>query len=155
MFIRKLVISNLLNRRVRAGLTIAAVALSVSLVVAVTSGYGSVIGAVSKYVESWFGTIDAQIARQHDPHGSVSSRIITGLRADPLVKRADGRIEVVTPLLDASGKSLDTKMATVMGIDRPSDTRIQNLRMHAGQFFDNNNEDVAVIDQALAEQMKL
>src|SRR4051812_19376424 len=155
MFIRKLVISNLLNRRVRAGLTMAAVALSVSLVVAVTSGYASVIGAVTKYVETWFGSIDAQIARQNDPHGPVSGKVIAGLRADPMVKRADGRIEIVTPLLDASGKSFETKMATVIGIDRPSDTRISNLRMEAGKFFDTNNEDVGVIDQALAEQLKL
>src|ERR1700710_766301 len=102
MFLRKLVISNVLARRVRSGLTVAAVALSVSLVVSVTTGYASVLGAGSKYVESALGAVDAQISRQNDPHGPVSARVIDGLRADPDVKRADGRIETVTPLLDGN-----------------------------------------------------
>src|SRR4028118_551686 len=69
MFVRKLVISNLVTRKVRAGLTIAAVALSVSLVVSVTTGYASVLGAVNKYIERFLGSIDAQGSRTNDPPG--------------------------------------------------------------------------------------
>jgi ABC-type antimicrobial peptide transport system permease subunit len=155
MFLRKLVISNVLARRVRSGLTVAAVALSVSLVVSVTTGYASVLGAVSKYVESALGSIDAQVSRQNDPHGPVSVKVVDGLRADPDVSRADGRIETVTPLLDGNGAPLEARMATVVGIDRPRDTRIEKLRLHKGKFFDTDDGDLVVVDQALAELLKL
>ena len=42
MVLPKLVLSNLLNRKTRVALTVAAIAMSVSLVVSVTSGYTSI-----------------------------------------------------------------------------------------------------------------
>jgi len=155
MFLRKLVISNLTHRRMRVGLTVAAVALSVSLVVAVTSGYASVTAALTKYVDRYIGTIDAQVSRTNDPNGGISEKILHALRADPDVKRADARVEVTAPLLDKDGKPLDMRMPTVIGVDRPGDTRIENLRFHAGAFFETNDEPVIVVDQALAEKQGL
>ena len=155
MFLRKLVISNLANRRMRVALTVAAVALSVSLVVSVTSGYASVVAALNKYIDKYVGSIDAQVSRTNDPRGGVNAKIVDALRADPHVKRAEGRVELVAPLLDAEGKSLDSRMATIIGVDRPADTRIENLRFHDGEFFNVNDAPVIVIDQALAEQQKL
>jgi ABC-type antimicrobial peptide transport system permease subunit len=148
MFVRKLVISNLVTRKVRAGLTIAAVALSVSLVVSVTTGYSSVLGAVNKYVEKYLGSIDAQVSRTNDPRGPVSAKVVDALRADPAVRRADGRAEIATPLTHADGKAADGRMATVIGVDRPRDTRIETLRVREGAFFDTPDGDVVVIDQA-------
>src|SRR5436309_11411714 len=98
MFVPKLVISNLLARRVRSALTIAAVALSVSLVVAVTTGYRSVVGAVESYIEKFLGTIDAQITPKADPHASFSSKIADEVRKDPDVKRVDTRLETTASL---------------------------------------------------------
>ena len=155
MFVRKLVISNLVTRKVRAALTVAAVALSVSLVVSVTTGYASVLGAIDKYVERFLGSIDAQVSRTNDPRGPVSAEVVDALRADPDVRRADGRAEVVAPLADENGKAFEARMATAIGIDRPRDTRIEALNVRAGKFFDTNDGDVVVIDQALAEQLKL
>lgn len=155
MFLRKLVISNLTTRRTRVALTIAAVALSVSLVVSVTSGYASVVAALNKYIDRYVGTIDAQISRVNDPRGGLKATIVDGLRADPDVKRVEGRVEVTAPLLATDGKPLDGRMVSVIGVDRPTDTRIDNLRLHAGEFFNVNDAPVIVIDQALAEQEKL
>jgi ABC-type antimicrobial peptide transport system permease subunit len=155
MFVSKLVISNLLARRVRSGLTIAAVALSVSLVVAVTTGYRSVVGAVEKYIESFLGTIDAQITPKADPHAGFSAKLADAIRADPEVKRADTRLESTASLSLAGGDPTEQRMATVIGIDRPRDTRVDTLNFHAGKFFDSPDGDVAVIDQALAEKLKV
>ena len=46
MVLARLALSNLLTRKVRTALTVAAIALSVSLVVSVTSGYASLEAAV-------------------------------------------------------------------------------------------------------------
>ena len=59
MVLRRLAISNLLTHRVRTALTVAAIALSVSLVVAVTSGYASAEGAAHHYLNKYLGSADA------------------------------------------------------------------------------------------------
>ena len=76
MAVRKLVISNLLSRKVRAGLTVAAVALAVSLVVSVTSGYASVEAAIYKYLNQYLGTVDVEIFRSNDPSVGAPKRFL-------------------------------------------------------------------------------
>ena len=61
MVLRKLALSNLLAHRMRTGLTAAAIALSVSLVVSVTGGYASLEGAAYKFFSQYLGSIDATI----------------------------------------------------------------------------------------------
>src|SRR3712207_63333 len=107
MFVRKLAVSNFLARKTRTALTIAAVALSVSLVVAVTTGYASVRSAIHKFMDRWMGAVDAQISRKNDPRGGITERVLHALREDSDVKRAVGRIEIETPLLNAKGEPLE------------------------------------------------
>src|SRR3954470_5891461 len=139
MFVRKLAISNFLARKARVALTVAAIALSVSLVVAVTSGYASVREAVRKFMDQWMGAIDAQISRQNDPRGAIPQRVVDELRKDPDVKRADGRVEVESVVHDANGKVVEGRSAQVFGVDpsafKGGDPRINNLALEAGHFF--------------------
>src|ERR1700721_2077548 len=125
MFIRKLVLSNLLARKTRVWLTVAAVALSVSLVVAVTTGYASVLYAVHFYMDKYMGAVDAQVSRQNDPRGPISERIVDMLRNDPPGRRADGRIELPDPLIDKNGEGVDGRNVDVIGIARPGDSRVE------------------------------
>src|SRR5205814_1601392 len=117
MFVRKLALSNFLARKARVALTVAAIALSVSLVVAVTSGYASVREAVRKFMDQWMGAIDALVTRQSDPHGPVPQRVVDELRKDPDVKRADGRVETDSVVHDTNGKVVEGRSAQVFGID--------------------------------------
>ena len=64
MPLTKLVLSNLKSRKVRTALTIAAVALALSLVVAVTSGYKSADAAIYEYLVTYMGSTDAQIGNR-------------------------------------------------------------------------------------------
>jgi putative ABC transport system permease protein len=153
MFIRKLVLSNLLARKSRAALTVAAVALSVSLVVAVTTGYASVLYAVHFYMDKYMGSVDAQVTRQNDPRGPFSESVLKVLRGDPQVRHADGRIEVSDPLIDKNGKGVDGRNVEVTGIARPEDPGVQTMTMEKGAFFNTSEGNVAVIDQALAERV--
>jgi len=153
MFIRKLVLSNLLARKSRASLTIAAVALSVSLVVAVTTGYASVLYAVHFYMDKYMGSVDAQVTRQNDPRGPFSESVLKVLRSDPQVRRADGRIEISDPLIDKNGKGVDGRNVEVTGISLPGDSGVATMTMEKGAFFNTSEGNFAVIDQALAERI--
>ena len=103
MVLRKLILSNLTNRKARMALTVAAIALSVSLVVSVTSGYASVEAAVHKYLAQYMGSTDVEIVRATDPAVGTSEDVLDRLRADPDVQRVDARYETQATLLAVDG----------------------------------------------------
>ncbi|HZL33993.1 MAG TPA: FtsX-like permease family protein [Tepidisphaeraceae bacterium] len=105
MFIRKLAFSNFAARKTRVALTLAAVALSVSLVVAVTSGYASLFEAAFKFLNQYMGATDARIVNKTDPFTGVPWKVIEELRADPDVRQADGRLEVESKIRYAATDS--------------------------------------------------
>ena len=154
MVLRKLILSNLANRKARLALTVAAIALSVSLVVSVTTGYASLEAAVYKYLNQYMGTVDAEIVRANDPSLGTSDALIARLRADPDVQRVDGRYETGGMLSAADGTPTDKRVA-VIGVRRPQDTRSDYLKLNAGKWFDRADGNEAVIDQAVAETLKL
>src|SRR3954471_18825022 len=121
MSLRKLVTSNLTTRKVRTGLTLAAVAVSVSLIVAVTSGYKSAEGAIYKYLIQYLGSTDAQITHRNDFRAGINEALIHDLRKDPTVARAFGRLEADTGMIDKEGKPIPARSAQLIGIDRPTD----------------------------------
>src|SRR5688572_32097451 len=112
MLLRKLAISNFAVRRARVILTISSIALAVSLVVAVTSGYASVEAAARKFLAQFLGTWDAQITRPTDPKPGVGVALIDQLHTDPAVRRVVGRLETDVVLLDTAGKPLDGRTAS-------------------------------------------
>ncbi len=156
MFIRKLAFSNLAVRKSRAALTVAAVALSVSLVVSVTSGYASLFETAFKYLNQYMGSTDARVSRVNDPIG-VPWQVVEDLRKDPAVRRADGRLDVPSFITDPHPEPdpddpnpSATKRVRLIGIDRPSDRRVDRLTLEAGGWFDTSTGDVTVVDQAVA-----
>src|SRR3954453_19160897 len=81
MVLTKLAISNFLTHRVRVALSVSAIALSVGLVVAVTSGYASFEGAASFYMGKFLGSTDAMITRED--HFPMDEAIATDIATDP------------------------------------------------------------------------
>src|SRR4051812_31992043 len=154
MVIRKLILANLSSRKARAALTVAAIALSVSLVVSVTSGYASVEAAVNKYLNQYMGTVDVEIVRANDPSLGTSDALIAQIRGDPDVVRVDGRYETGGTLARADGTPSDSRVA-IIGVRRPQDTRSDYLKMTAGGWFNRSDTNEAVIDQAVAESLNV
>src|SRR2546427_332052 len=123
MVLPKLVFSNLSVHRVRAALTISAIALSVSLVVAVTTGYNSSIAAASKFLGVYMGTADLQITRSKgDPHGTFPESLADDLRKDRRVKLVLTRYGTGSLLLDDKGQKVKGPAIDVIGLRRPQDT---------------------------------
>src|SRR5258706_7658340 len=155
MPLAKLVISNLATRKVRTALTIAAIALSVSLVVAVTSGFKSAEGAIYKYLINYMGATSVQITHRNDFRQGLSETLVGPLRGDSDVKTAFGRRETDTGMLDAQGKPVAGSAAQLIGVDRPTDVDITRWPSEEGTWFDSNTGDVVVIDQQAAEALKV
>jgi putative ABC transport system permease protein len=149
MVLRKLAVSNLLSHRIRTGLTAAAIALSVSLVVAVTSGYASIEGAAYKFFTQYLGNTDVTITPANKG-SSIPEALVDQINRDTRVKQAVGRLETESGL---AGEH--THVAEILGVRLPEDTQVGQLRMEGGQWFDSPDGDVAVIDQGLAGQQKL
>ena len=154
MVLRKLIVSNITSRKARAALTVAAIALSVSLVVSVTSGYASVEAAVYKYLNQYMGTVDVEIIRSNDPALGTPDSLVDRIRADPDVVRVDGRYETSSPLATIDGEP-SAKRVAILGVRRPQDTRSDYLKLNAGKWFDTPDGHFAVIDQAVAETLKV
>ena len=159
MVLLKLAFTNFLVHKVRVALTVAAIALSVSLVVSVTSGYASVEAAVFKYLAQYMGSTDVEIGRTGG--GTIAASLLEELRRDPDVRKVDGRFEVPTQVagvVPPKAEDLLNKpppQASVIGIRRPDDKSSDFLRVLSGDWFDVARGNVAVIDQAVAERLEV
>lgn len=159
MVLRRLVIANLIAHRVRVGLTVAAIALSVSLVVAVTTGYASAEASAMKFLGQFMGATDAEIARSDDATATFDGSIVEQIQKDPAVKSVSGRLQDTIPLIDKDGMhSGAIGNARVTGIARPEDKAVNLLQMEGdkgGAWFETSTGNVAVVDQVVAERLHL
>ncbi|HWP40124.1 MAG TPA: ABC transporter permease, partial [Tepidisphaeraceae bacterium] len=149
----RLAISNLGVHRIRATLTIAAIALSVALVVAVTSGYASAYAAAQRLLSQYIGTTDAQITRRHESRGGIPESLVDQIAQDPDVETVDGRLELEGGLARADGQPLGGRAAQLVGVRRPQDTRVESLLLEQGAWFDSSDSNQAVIDQVAKERL--
>src|SRR5436190_18483133 len=104
MALLKLAVSNIYVHKARVALTVAAIALSVSLVVSVTSGYASATGAIFKYLNQFMGSVDVEIRRKQNPAVGIPESVLADLRKDPDVEGVDGRYETNNLLTDVPGE---------------------------------------------------
>jgi len=148
MVLPKLVLSNLVNRKARVALTIAAIALSVSLVVSVTSGYTSIEAAAYKFFAHYLGSTDAIITNSNYGNG-VPEDLIAQLKSDPRVKDAIGRLDTENVFPSPPAKS-----AEVIGI-LPDDPQLGQMYFESGWWFNSSTGDVAVIDQGAAKALNV
>src|SRR5437764_15205370 len=119
MVLKKLAISNFTSRRMRTALTVAAIALSVSLVVSVTSGYASIEAAAFKFLSSFMMSYDVRISRNGDR--AMPESLADQVAKDPDVKNVLTRLEFASTMLDLHGQPIPTgRLAHLMGIHRPA-----------------------------------
>lgn len=153
-----LVISNFKARRTRMGLTIAAILLSVSLVVAVTSGYASLHAAAQNFLDRYLGSTDATITRGSGNGKGMEESLIGRIQSDPLVASAVGRLEFesrITRLHDTQPAEAVGLADQIIGIDRPNDKSVEAMKLIKGQWFNTNEGRVVVIDQVAAEKLNV
>jgi len=152
MVLRKLAISNFLTRKVRVALTVAAIAFSVSLVVAVTSGYASVVAAAESYLNRFLGATDVLVTRQGYTYFPQS--IADEIARDPDVAAVNPRLDTDVGLMNTKREMMTLGGAQIVGIRRPQDRNPESLAIVAGEWFDTDEGNVAVVDQVAAELLK-
>jgi putative ABC transport system permease protein len=155
MVLRKLVISNVAARKVRVALTVAAVALSVSLVVSVTGGLRSGKAAAYEFLAFVFGSVDAQVVRAADPKRGIDESLVDQLRDDADVRRAWGRLESESLVLGADGNVAPGRPIALFGVSADEDDAPQRLKIIEGRWFEPGERDVAVIDQGTRKRFGL
>jgi putative ABC transport system permease protein len=170
MVLFRLTLSNFTVRKMRMLLTVSAIALSVSLVVAVTSGYKSLQASALMFLNRYMGAADAVISPSNDLQGFVPEKLVGDIANDPSVRQVFGRLESDRVLDRAPGvaafpKSPDRVAAgavpsdkigvDLIGLRRPDDTGIDSLDLVAGKWFNAPSGNIAVIDQVAAEKLAL
>lgn len=153
MLLPKLVISSFRRHKVRVALTVAAVAMSVSLVVSVTTGYASIREAAFRYLNQYIGSIDAQITPTDDS-AWIPQSLAQTVRADEDVANVLVRLETQAQIQAEEAFPLG-RLAQVTGLQRPVDREVEKLPVLAGEWFTGEAGNVAVVDQVAADLLGL
>lgn len=154
MAVVKLALANFTSHRIRVGLTVAAIAVSVSLVVAVTSGYASVKQVIQQYLTQYMGTTDVTITRKGEYRGDIPEHVVAEVAGHGEIARIAGRLEADTKVLDAEGKLLPHRDVNVIGVRLPEDSAVMAQPMEGGtpgRWFAGETGNVTVIDQEAAK----
>jgi len=160
MAVSKITWSSLLSRKARLILTVLAIGLSVSLVIAVTSGYSSAEAAVIRYFAEFMGSTDIKVSKEVGQPGNIKEGIVDALNRDRDVRMAVGRLETDTGIVDINGKPIlghELQTATLIGVKLPQDAEIQLLKMESpesGEWFKGEAGEFAVIDQEASNLLK-
>lgn len=147
--LRHLIVSNLIQRKVRFALTLSAIVFSVSLVVSVTSGYASMEAAVLRFMAVTQGQTDVFLSHQAVRNG-VPPSLIQKLQQDPDVLRVHPRLQGNSIILNAGKKPVGFGPMEIQGIDRPR----AGLAIEAGEWFDGDTGNLAVMDQVGARALR-
>ena len=98
-----LALSNLRGRLTRTLLTLAAIALAVTLVVAVTSGYRSVEATARAFLQETVGGTDLRLATGSQTQAPLTNATVDELNVDPAIADAFGRLESRRPVVGVDG----------------------------------------------------
>ncbi|HWB53598.1 MAG TPA: FtsX-like permease family protein [Tepidisphaeraceae bacterium] len=153
MLLLKLTSRQFAVRKVRALLTVLAVALAVSLVVSTTSGYASLLAGIHHFVDAHLGATDAVIEPAGQGKHELSEKIVSLLRDDGRVRRVIGRLDTRSAFLGPKPYEVSSKHVTLTGIDRNTDDQVDQLPVVAGKWFDDAVGDFAVLDEGTAKKM--
>ncbi len=152
MRIAKLSIKDLASRRTRAVLTVAAVALAVSLVVAMTGGLAALKQASYRLMTRYFGATDVVVSGEAS--GSFPEAIAERLRDEPGVRHAFERRSFYATPVGPDGAPRDQRTVRVVGVSG-GELRLGRVGpVEQGKWFAGEAA-AAVVEQRVAERYAL
>ncbi len=150
----KLVLQNLLARKARTLLTSLAIALSVTMVVGMTSSFKAFQGAASGYMNQYMGAVDANVRRIITPSKGIDQKTFNALASDREVKLAFPRLTSEVMLdHDVFNNPMKVK-STLVGAEIAVDPLLKVMTMEEGRWF-NPGEKACVIDLGIHKQAGL
>lgn len=147
--------ANVVARRTRLALVIASVALSVALVVAITSGYASVERVLRGFVEDFIGSVDFEVTAPQEHVPSISSELVESIRSDPRVAKVTSRIELFATPIDAAGDPMPNGRMMIYGLDSDPSSLGRTPKLEGGRFLNPGERNAIVVDQNTMAELKL
>lgn len=151
--ILRLAAANFRSRLTRTALTIAAVALSVALVVAITSGYASIERVVRSFVEDFIGSVDFEVTSIDDPRPAIAPSLVQALRDDPRIEKVTTRVEIYATPDGREGEAMAEARLMLYGLDDDPSSLGRTPRMDAGRFLLPGERGAIVLDQNAIETL--
>lgn len=148
----------------RTILTVLAIALSVSLVVAVTSGFSSMEATARRVLNDSMGAADATVTAASGLQNDVPEDLLAALLADGRVRSAVGRLEaegILPRRIDPKAPKRQHEFAVMpedkincalVGVRFPDDEPVKSIPIISGRWFDAGNPAEAVIDDIAAQK---
>lgn len=149
----RLSLAHLRHRPLRFALCAMAMAMAVTLVVAITSGYASMEKALRGFVEQFIGATDFEIVDPADRLPSLDPQIARDLLLDPRVARVHARIEARAAPLKDDGSANDEARLNLFGIDPQLDPIASSVNFKEGRWFTEREKNAIVIDENAADIM--
>lgn len=150
----RLAIRNLAARRARTGLTLAAIAFAVSLVVAVTTGFSSLSAVATRMLDRFLGSADAIVTARDVTRTTFAARLVDELADDPRVRKVVPRFETPTPFLTSSGDVFVGRSCWLVGLVADVDNGGANLRLVDGRWLRPGADDEVVLNRAAARMVR-
>lgn len=147
MLFAKLASADVRFRPVRFFLGSAAMMLSVALVVAITSGYASLEGAMRSFIEVFIDATDFEITNTQDRRPAVPIALADDLRADGRVRSVHARVEAYVTPMDENDTPLPAASLNLFGIDRATDPIDDKLQLYEGRWFEPGEPNTIVLDE--------
>lgn len=145
--------ADLSRHKIRSILTISAVAISVSLVVAMTSGFTSLKSTAGKLLGGWYESVDVAIRPEDDRGLLIDQRTLDALGRDRRVQALRAKLiarALLAPRTDGPGRQA-VKMIGMIRDD--ADPVLSQLT--EGKWFESKADSVAVLESGLAQRLKL
>ncbi len=159
MLILSLALNELRQRKVRSALTVAAVAMAVSLVIAMTGGFASLRATAYQVLGGFYGQMDVLFAPQEQRGVLLSESLAQFIAADPRVQLADPRLVTDATLQNRGGGILgaftNPSTARLVGIRVATAPAVTRFKLESGEWFTQTVARVCVIDVSTAERLKL
>ncbi len=153
MVITKLLVSELLHRKMRSLLTVSAVAAAVSLVVAMTTGFASLRATVHQVLGQLYGEIDVVIEPVEGHGPGFDQTLLHVLERDPRVASFRPQLIAQSFLLRSDGRVRTGRPARLVGVHPAGYASLRQHPLRGGRWLDQESGAVAVVDDAVVRRL--
>lgn len=154
MLTLRLAANQLAQRKARSALTAAAVAMAVSLVVCMTSGFASLRAAAFTILDTFYGSTDVTLAPAQSRGEMLPESLAGTLAADPRVRSVEVRYVTDAPLLSGEDHAVFGRPARLTGV-HPAQHLGPAEPLVAGTWFADRPAPLAVIDSSTARRLNV
>ncbi len=154
MLTLRLALAHLRRHPTRALLTIAAIAISVSLIVAMAGGLRVLRDATYRGLDTAFGAIDVAVTPV-GRNGSIGPETVQLLSADPRVHTTRLRLEVRAIPVGSDDKPLFEWPLPVVGVRRADRNADTDPPLKSGRWFEDAAEAEVVLSDEVAQKMNV